>query len=333
VTDTAIDIAVNALVGETNFDAVAAEARRLLLRRENVILYGPPGTGKSRAAQQIADDWATKYGEEFLVQTTFHPSYSYEDFVEGFRPSESDPSKFELTPGVLLQAAKQAESGPTLLVIDEINRADVAKVFGELITYIESDKRGREFTTAQQPKSAEKRVIPTDLFVLGTMNTADKSISLLDVALRRRFKFVECPPLPSALSSSPEWKDSVFGISLASLLTTINGRLLDVGVTRDRLVGQALLGVSASGDDSELLDRIRYDVYPLVEEYLFGEAERIEKVLPGLIDAHGGLIPSALTGDNIRSWLPASANDDMDLAAEVEDAETKNAAGASASGG
>jgi len=333
VTDTGIDIAVNALVGESNLDAIAAEARRLLLRHENVILYGPPGTGKSRAAQQIADDWTTTHGENSVIQTTFHPSYSYEDFIEGFRPSDSDPSKFELTPGVLLQAANQAESVPTLLVIDEINRADVAKVFGELITYIEPDKRGREFTTAQQPMSAPKRVIPYDLFVLGTMNTADKSISLLDVALRRRFKFIECPPLPNAFSSSPEWKDSAFGISLASLLTAINLRLLDVGVTRDRLVGQALLGLSAAGDDSELLDRIRYDVYPLVEEYLFGEAERMEKVLPGLVDTHGGLRASGLTAENIRSWLPASTNDEIDLSTDAGNADSANATDASTSSG
>lgn len=293
---------MNALLPGGALDAHAVEAKRLLERHENVILYGPPGTGKSRAAQQVADDWGSRHGSDSVVHTTFHPSYSYEDFVEGFRPDPLDPTHFVITPGVLLKAAQRASAGPTLLVIDEINRADVARVFGELITYIETDKRGREFTTSQRP--SVEISIPADLYVLGTMNTADKSISLLDVALRRRFKFVECPPEPAAFGAAVEWKDAVFGIDLGELLTAINGRLLDADVTRDRLVGQALLGVPTAGHDSEIFDRIRYDVYPLIEEYLFGDPERMLEVLPGLVDSHGGLTLSGLTAENLQSWLP-----------------------------
>ena len=140
--------------------------------------------------------------------------------MKGWLPHRGDPAKFVLTDGVFFKAADRAGTGPTLVVIDEVNRADVAKVFGELITYIETDKRGLEFTTAQRPSA--KRVIPLDLYILGTMNTADKSISLLDVALRRRFKFVECPPDPSAFATAPAWKRSAFGIDLGDLLTVIN---------------------------------------------------------------------------------------------------------------
>ena len=321
MTDTPVDAAVAALTSESP----ETEAHRLLHKRENVILYGPPGTGKSRAAQLLADDWARTHGDARVFHTTFHPSYSYEDFIEGFRPDPNDPARFVLTDGILFRAAQEAEHGPTLLVIDEINRADVAKVFGELITYIEADKRGRDFTTSQRP--GQWRSIPADLYLLGTMNTADKSISLLDVALRRRFKFIECPPTPSAFTMSTNWKDSAYGVDLGDLLSTINDRLLGAGVTRDRLVGQALLGLAVHGDDAELLDRLRYDVYPLVDEYLFGDAERMADVLPGLVDDHGALVPSALTPETIRSWVSdesdqVSADDGDDGGDSAETAQT-----------
>lgn len=320
MTHSPLDTAVAALVGDpTALDSHGAEAKRLLDKNDNVILYGPPGTGKSRAAEQVADWWESTYGATNVFHTTFHPSYSYEDFVQGFRPKPDDPAAFILTPGVLLNAAKQAESGPTLLVIDEINRADVAKVFGELITYIEADKRGRNFVTAQEP--TVDRTIPPDLFVLGTMNTADKSISLLDVALRRRFRFIECPPDPTAFTLAPSWKETAFGIDLGQLLTAINDRLLGAGVTRDRLVGHALLAIRAHNGagtpqdapglddttDAELFDRLRYDVYPLIEEYLFGDADRMKDVLPGLVGDHGGILEAGLTPENVRSWLPGDA--------------------------
>ncbi|MET9316860.1 AAA family ATPase [Kribbella sp. NPDC003505] len=296
--DTPAATAVAALV----MDTPVTVATRLLTRHENVVLYGPPGTGKSRAAKLVADGWRIEYGDDSVINTTFHPSYSYEDFVEGFRPDPEDPSKFRLTDGVLFKAADRAKAGPTLLVIDEINRADVAKVFGELITYIEADKRDTDFTTAQRPD--EPRDIPSELYVIGTMNTADKSISLLDVALRRRFKFVECPPDPTAFVTATEWKASAFGIDLGDLLTAINDALLRADIGRDRLVGQALLSIDSAADDSDLFDRLRYDVYPLVEEYLFGDAARMADVLPGLVDQHGGLDPQGLTVEILRSWLP-----------------------------
>jgi 5-methylcytosine-specific restriction endonuclease McrBC GTP-binding regulatory subunit McrB len=306
--DTPAAIAVAALVTETP-ESVAS---RLLLRNENVVLYGPPGTGKSRAAKLVANRWEADHGKGSVFNATFHPSYSYEDFIEGFRPDPKNPASFMLTDGLLFKAAERAKAGPTLLVIDEINRADVAKVFGELVTYLETDKRNTEFTTAQNPSVT--RVIPSSLYVLGTMNTADKSISLLDVALRRRFKFVECPPDPTAFATGTNWKDSAFGLDLGDLLTVINSALLRADVGRDRLVGQALLGLESTGEDSDLFDRLRYDVYPLVEEYLFGDPARMADVLPGLVDEHGGLVTTGLTVENIRSWLPEASTEEPEPA-------------------
>lgn len=278
-------------------DEVAAEALRLLGAKRNVVLYGPPGTGKTRAALQVRQTWQQQNGADSVVLTTFHPSYSYEDFIQGWRPDPTpaaQPSGFSLQPGVLLvaiQAAKDAAAidpdRKVLLIIDEINRGDVARIFGEVITFIEHDKRDLEFTTAQDRTT--KHQIPSNLYVLGTMNTADKSISLIDVALRRRFAFVPCLPNPGAFEASPDWLGEVGGIDIGELLRTINLRLQVQDIEVDRQVGHALLSVDAASADPEetLIDRLFYDVLPLVEEYLYADRDAIRDVLPGLVDEDG----------------------------------------------
>ena len=283
--------ALAAAGGRRPLDAHGTEALRLLRAGRNVVLYGPPGTGKTFSALAVREWWLTQHGPDSVILATFHPSYSYEDFVEGFRPSIDDPSQFALEDGVLLEAASRAKGGEVLLVIDEINRGDVARIFGEIITYIERDKRNIPFRTAQ--RRDREREIPQGLHVIGTMNTADKSISLLDVALRRRFTFIPCPPDPGAFAAISDWAEAVDGVALADLLSAVNERLLEVGVERDRLVGHAVLAVPRDSATPEaLLDRLRYDLIPLVEEYLFNDAERVAQVLPGLIRPDGAVNPS-----------------------------------------
>jgi len=268
---------------------VELEAQRLLDQGRNVILYGPPGTGKTFAALAIQSCWLSANGPGSVLLTTFHPSVGYEDFVQGWRPEPEAEGGFSLRSGVLLQSIEQAadvakakKGGRVLLVIDEINRGDVARIFGELITYIEKDKRNVPFTTSQDP--TQTLSIPSNLYFLGTMNTADKSISLLDVALRRRFSFIGCYPDPDVFASSTVWLPEVGGVNLATLLVGLNDRLESQGVDRDRQIGHALLAVAASTPDPQqaLLDRLQYDVLPLVEEYLYGDPTAVEAVLPGL---------------------------------------------------
>ena len=167
------------------------EIDALLKDKKQVIFQGPPGTGKTCVAQELALCLAGSKERVTLVQ--LHPSYAYEDFVQGFRPTLKDgQAGFELRNGPLLRAAERARDEPDadhFLVIDEINRGNVAKVFGEL--YFLLEYRDREMTLQY---SDEPFSLPDNLFIIGTMNTADRSIALVDLALRRRFYFVEFHP-------------------------------------------------------------------------------------------------------------------------------------------
>ena len=173
-----------------------SEIDALLEDKKQVIFQGPPGTGKTYVAQKLAEYLAGPEDRVTLVQ--FHPSYAYEDFVQGFRPTLKDgQAGFELRDGPLVRAAKRAKDDPDpnrkhFLIIDEINRGSIAKVFGEL--YFLLEYRDEEITLQYQGDEGEKFSLPKNLYIIGTMNTADRSIALIDLALRRRFYFVEFHP-------------------------------------------------------------------------------------------------------------------------------------------
>ncbi len=167
------------------------EIETLLAEKKQVIFQGPPGTGKTFIAQRLTECLATDKNRVTLVQ--FHPSYAYEDFIEGYRPTlKKGQASFELRKGPLLRAAKSAEDNPDAnhyLIIDEINRGNLAKIFGEL--YFLLEYRDRDIDLLY---SDDKFSLPENLYIIGTMNTADRSIALVDSALRRRFYFVEFHP-------------------------------------------------------------------------------------------------------------------------------------------
>lgn len=286
------------------------EYYQLLESRHNVVFYGPPGTGKTHAALQIACEWERINGPQTVYKVTFHPSYGYEDFVIGYKPKDDGSSSFSLKEGILMIAAERAvtlaaEGKKVLLLIDEINRGDVARIFGELITYIEVEKRGIGSFLAQRPDSEFS--VPQNLYFLGTMNTADKSISLLDVALRRRFAFVDFPADPSSFDRIPSWASSISGISLRRILEHLNERLVSEGIDSDRSVGQALMKVDSSALDPLMMlrQRFQYDIVPLIAEYCHLDRNRMQNVLGGLIDTQGRF--SAKTNvefeNALKAWL------------------------------
>jgi len=200
-----------------------------------------------------------------LTQVTFHPSYGYEDFIEGFKPTQAPGGglNLRLVDGIFKRVCRTAAADPDrpyLVVIDEINRGNLPKIFGELITLLELDKRG---LAVRLPQSGESFAVPPNVYVLATMNTADRSIRLLDAALRRRFAFQELLPDRETLEGAFVGK-----LHLAELLTALNARIR-VEVGRERQVGHAffLRGGQPADTEEEFAAAFRGDVLPLLQEY------------------------------------------------------------------
>jgi 5-methylcytosine-specific restriction protein B len=225
----------------------------------------------------------TKDWKEYHDFITFHQSYSYEEFIEGIRPvldSEDESVRYELKDGVFKRICRKAEQDPAnkyLLVIDEINRGNISKIFGELLTLVEEDKRIGEQNqiTVTLPYSGQAFSVPANLYILGTMNTADRSIALLDVALRRRFKFQELMPEYKATGLD----DLTIGnLNLGRLLNKINSKI-EVMVDRDHQIGHSYF-MKIGKDDKEALHNAWYgEVVPLLQEYFYNDWAKLAQIL------------------------------------------------------
>ena len=243
---------------------------RLLTDKKQVIFQGPPGTGKTYVAQAFAEHLAGG-SKDRVTLVQLHPSYAYEDFVQGFRPTlENDRPGFELKDGPLLRAAKGAEDEPDakhFLVIDEINRGNPAKVFGELYFLLEYRDREIRLQYSDEPFS-----LPKNLYIIGTMNTADRSIALVDLALRRRFYFVEFhpddEPVKGVLRRWLEAKASSV-MWLADVVVRANEKMKD---DRHAAIGPSYF--MKGGLDDDAVKRIwKHSVLPYIEERRFGDSD------------------------------------------------------------
>ncbi len=272
-------------------------------KERNLILYGPPGTGKTynsvvyavaiienKTLEEIREEDYQAVFQRYLsykeegqvVFTTFHQSYGYEEFIEGIKPELADNGEgiaYSLSEGIFKSFSHRAADNRGknfIFIIDEINRGNISKIFGELITLIENTKRlGREEgITIKLPYSGEDFGVPSNLYLLGTMNTADRSIALMDTALRRRFQFIELMPDASVLSGI-----NIEGIDVEAMLEAINERI-EVLFDREHTIGHAyFMPLVKDGTIEKLADIFSNSVIPLMQEYFYEDYSKIQLVL------------------------------------------------------
>ena len=282
---------------------IPGRIQSILERKGQVILYGPPGTGKTFWARRAGLDLAalSAFGQSFeqldksgksevegtsdqrglFRMCTFHPAYGYEDFIEGYRPAKGSKGAlhFDLTNGIFKQLCSDATTEPArhfYLLVDEINRGDIPRIFGELLTLLEPDKRDQ---VVHLPVSGDRFSVPRNVRIIGTMNTADRSIALLDTALRRRFGFVELMPDSSVLGDTVV-ADS---IPLGKWLDALNDRIRQhVGSdARNLQIGHSYLmqsGRTVTTFD-EFVRVLGEDILPLLEEYCYEDYAMLSKIL------------------------------------------------------
>ena len=255
------------------------EISSLLDDKRQVIFQGPPGTGKTYLAQELAKHLADSKSGERITPVQFHPSYSYEDFVRGFRPTlRKGQAGFKLQDGPLLRAAGKARDEPGskhFLIIDEINRGNLAKLFGEL--YFLLEYRDEPIHLQYQEDDEEDFSLPENLYIIGTMNTADRSIALVDLALRRRFHFVEfhpdSEPVKSLLRRWLERQGLQETIGIVEVIERANELLQE---DRHAAIGPSYF--MKEDLDRKMVERIwKHSVLPYVEERLFGDEDRIKE--------------------------------------------------------
>ena len=248
----------------------------LVLNKKNVILQGAPGVGKTFAAKRLAYSIMEVKDPRRVMMVQFHQSYSYEDFIMGFRPSENG---FELKRGAFYNFCKDAEidsENEYFFIIDEINRGNLSKIFGELFMLIESDKRGVEL---QLLYSDEKFSVPDNVYIIGMMNTADRSLAMLDYALRRRFAFYEMKPGFNT-EGFRNYRTGLNNAKFDNLIQCVEQ--LNAAIAGDESLGEGFcIGHSYFCNLTEVNHQalsaiVEYELIPLLKEYWFDEPVKVK---------------------------------------------------------